>query len=380
MTHAFYALPHSLYSGRARSYLIKNNIPFQEFSCGHESYKAEIVAEAKLATIPVLRTEEGQVIRDGAAIIEYFEAANGRPCLPATPKQQIISGLLDLIGAEGLLRPAMHYRWNFDEDNLDFILQQFGLFAMPHVPADERRDMALHAAGRMRKAAVAFGVTPEIMPDIEAAYHEILAEFNAHFSAQPYLLGGAPTIGDYGLFASLFAHLGRDPHPLRLMQQKAPMLFRWTERMRNPSPDMVEFIGRDENLMAEDEIPDTLKTLLRRVASDYLPEIEAMVDVQNQYLQDTQINEGDMIGGKETTRHIGFCDFAWRGKTVKAMVMPYRIFMLQRIQDAYDALQDSDRDSVEALLRETGLERILHARSTRRVERSDNREVWGAKT
>ena len=106
MTHALYALPHSLYSGRARSYLIKNNIPFQEFSCGHESYKAEIVAEAKLATIPVLRTEEGQVIRDGAAIIEYFEAANGRPCLPATPKQQIISGLFDLIGAEGLLRPA----------------------------------------------------------------------------------------------------------------------------------------------------------------------------------------------------------------------------------------------------------------------------------
>jgi hypothetical protein len=54
--------------------------------------------------------------------------------------------------------------------------------------------------------------------------------------------------------------------------------------------------------------------------------------------------------------------------------------MLQRIQDAYDALQNSDRDSVEALLRETGLERILHARSTRRVERRDNREVWGAKT
>ena len=48
MPHSLYAIPHSLYSGRARSYLIKNNIPFEEFSCGHESFKAEIVPEAKL--------------------------------------------------------------------------------------------------------------------------------------------------------------------------------------------------------------------------------------------------------------------------------------------------------------------------------------------
>lgn len=372
----------SLYSGKARAYLIKQGIAFEDISPADPVFQNTVQPALGRWIIPVMTTPDNEIVQDGTDIIDWFES-RGRAknsAYPKTPRHLVSSLIMEMFGGEGLLRPAMHYRWNFDEDNLDFILQQFGLFAMPHVPADERRDMALHAAGRMRKAAVAFGVTPEIMPDIEAAYHETLAEFNAHFSAQPYLLGGAPTIGDYGLFASLFAHLGRDPHPLRLMQQKAPMLFRWTERMRNPSPDMVEFIGRDESLMAEDEIPDTLKTLLRRVASDYLPEIEAMVDVQNQYLQDTQISEGDMIGGKETTRHIGFCDFAWRGKIVKAMVMPYRIFMLQRIQDAYDTLQDSDRDDVEALLRETGLERILHVRSTRRVERRDNREVWGAKT
>ncbi len=39
-THTLYAITHSLYSGRARSYLIKNQIPFQELSTGHESFKA----------------------------------------------------------------------------------------------------------------------------------------------------------------------------------------------------------------------------------------------------------------------------------------------------------------------------------------------------
>ena len=90
-THRLYAVTHSLYSGRARSYLIKHQIPFQELSTGHESFKAEVLPKGKLPTIPTLVSPEGEVIRDGAAIIEYFEVANGRPSRPTGPKQRIIS-------------------------------------------------------------------------------------------------------------------------------------------------------------------------------------------------------------------------------------------------------------------------------------------------
>ena len=91
--YILYAMTHSLYSGRARSYLIKHQIPFQELSTGHESFKAEVLPKGKLPTIPTLVTPEGEVIRDGAAIIEHFEAAHGRPSRPAGPKQRIISAL-----------------------------------------------------------------------------------------------------------------------------------------------------------------------------------------------------------------------------------------------------------------------------------------------
>ena len=67
-------------------------------------------------------TPESEVILDGAAIIEHFEAANG---CPTGPKQRIISALFDVIGTDGLLRPAMHYRWNFPEDNLAFVCYHF---------------------------------------------------------------------------------------------------------------------------------------------------------------------------------------------------------------------------------------------------------------
>ena len=48
--HILYAMPHSLYSGRARSYLIKNRIPFEERSTGHESFKAEVLPNKAITT------------------------------------------------------------------------------------------------------------------------------------------------------------------------------------------------------------------------------------------------------------------------------------------------------------------------------------------
>ena len=88
--YRLYAITHSLYSGRARAYLIKQGIPFRELSTGHESFKAEVLPKGKLATIPTLVTPEGEVIRDGAAIIEHFESANDRPCRPLGSRQQIV--------------------------------------------------------------------------------------------------------------------------------------------------------------------------------------------------------------------------------------------------------------------------------------------------
>ena len=52
--HRLYAITHSLYSGRARAYLIKQGIPFEELSTGHERFKAEVLPKGKLPTIPTI--------------------------------------------------------------------------------------------------------------------------------------------------------------------------------------------------------------------------------------------------------------------------------------------------------------------------------------
>jgi len=366
--HTLYAFPHSLYSGRARSYLIKNGVPFRELSTGHETFKADILPKARLATIPTLLTNEGEVIRDGAAIIEHFEAANGRPCRPRTPRQQIVSALFDLIGTDGLLRPAMHYRWNFPDDNLEFVRFHF-LYSQRETP--ERESKTERMMDKMRHAGAAFGVSDASAALVETLYLEFLSALDAHFARVPYLLGWRPCIGDFGLLAPMYAHLGRDPKPLAIMQRQAVRVCRWVERMNRADQDAPEFFGAGTDYLPDDEIPDTLLAVLRILAEDLVPETRAAAACINQWLADNR-----PAPGAPAERFLGMGQFNLRGQSITAVAQPYRFCMLQRVQDAYAALDAGARARVDGMLGSCGLSEMLTIRLERRLGRADNLEVW----
>lgn len=371
-SYTLYGLSHSLYSGRARSYLIKNGISFHELSTGHESFKAEVLPVSKLPTIPTLVTPRGEVIRDGAAIIEHFESANGRANHPRGPCQLIISGLLDVIGTDGLLRPAMHYRWNFPGDNHDFIRYHF-LHSQRDVP--QREAKTEYMMDRMRHAAVMFGVTDKTRGTVESLYLEFLDALNVHFEKYPYLLGWRPCIGDFGLIAPMYAHLGRDPYPARLMQQRAPRVYRWVERMNRGDQDAPEYFDSQADLLADDEIPHTLATVLRILAEDFVPETEAAARMINDWLEESQPEVGAQAVGRLAEAPVQ-AEFLLRGEPVSALAQPYRFFQLQRVQKAYLALPSDDKASVDAVLDRCGMSAILSVTLSRRIGRANNLEVW----
>lgn len=373
-THTLYAITHSLYSGRARSYLIKHQIPYCELSTGHESFKADVLPRAQIPTIPTLVTPEGEVIRDGAAIIEHFEAASGRPCRPSGPRQQILSALFDVIGTDGLLRPAMHYRWNFPEDNLDFVRYHF-LHSQRDMP--EREQKTEHMMERMRHAAIFFGVTEQTRSAVEALYLEYLDALDAHLEQYPYLLGWRPCIGDFGLLAPMYAHLGRDPHPARIMQQRATRVFRWVERMNRADQDVPEFFEAGDDFLANDEVPDSLLAVLRVLSEDFVPETLAAADHINKWLTGNDPDAGTPAVGR-VAQAIGTAEFDLRGETTSALAQPYRFYLLQRVQEAYAGLGSGDRASVEDTLDGCGMLPVLTARLDRRISRVDNLEVWEA--
>ena len=349
-----------------------SQIPFKELSTGHESFKAEVLPLGKLPTIPTLVTPEGGVIRDGAAIIEHFEAANGRPSRPAGAKQRIISALFDVIGTDGLLRPAMHYRWNFPEDNLAFVRYHF-LHSQRDTP--ERSEKTEAMMNRMRYAAMIFGVTEQTQDVVESLYLDYLDTLNKHFEQYPYLLGWRPSIGDFGLIAPMYAHLGRDPHPAKLMQQRAVSVHRWVERMNRYDQDVPEFFNADTDFVENDEVPESLIAVLRILAEDFVPETLAAAEAINGWLAENKPEKGAPAVGR-LAQAPGTASFPLRGETIEALAQPHRFYLLQRVQDDYQALSEPDKVKLDDLLQAAGMKNILEAKLNRYIVRADNLEVW----
>ncbi len=364
-----YGAPFSLYTGRARSYLIKAGLPYREVPPTSEHYTATVLPQAGgRRGMPTVELPDGTVIRDGVAIVDHFEAESGHAFSPATPKQRIVSRLFDAIGAEGLLRPAMHYRWNFDEQHLEFLTWHFRtIFPPGWSPSAEERMQSIRT-----ETNPVFGIVPESIPAIEELYVALLAKLNAHFSDHPYLLGGKPCVGDFGMIAPLYGHLGRDPVPLAMMQTRAWRAFRWVERMNRPELDVGEFGDRDGSYLPDDEIPETLIDVLRHLAVDFVPETRAACECINAWLAE----QDDLTPGATAERGIGMTSFDLAGTGIEVIAQPFRFHVLKRVQDEFDALEEPARTEAASLLAACGMEELLEMRLTREIGRANNLEVW----
>jgi len=378
--YVLYAMPASLYSGKARSYLRTHRIEYVERAPGDPRYGDDIEPVIGRWIIPVLQTPDGRIVQDTVDIIDHLDATQppDRSAYPATGVQRTVAHLLELFGGEGLLRPAMHYRWDFDDTNVPFLAKDFSAALVVGADDATRDAVFAFASDRMRSATAAFGVTEELVPDIERSYEEFLALFDAHLAGSPYLLGGRPTIADYGFMGPVYAHLARDPYPSVVMKQRAQRVWRWVERMNAPVLDASEYGDCSEELFAEDSVPDTLKALLSYIGDEYLDEAVAQVAAVDAWLAEhPEVVDGEVVLGKPKRRLSGTTTFTWRGRDMTVAVVPYRMFLIKRVQDAFRAATPEEQVTIRALFADAGLDPLLDLRPRRWVVRSDNREVWG---
>lgn len=357
----------SLYTGRARSYLIKEGIAYREEPHSSDHFYNVVLPKAGgRRGIPTIEFSNGDVIRDGIAIIDHYENLNGGTSAPKTPKQNILSLLFDVIGAEGMLRPCMHYRFNQGEEESDFLTFHFST-VYPEKDGAKNR-----IAFIKREVLPAWGVRSNTKELIETMHLKTLKTLNAHFSKYPYLFGGKPSIGDFGMIAPLYGHLGRDPVPLSLMQINAPRLFRWVERMNRLEPDIGEFENRSTTYLDNDEIPETLIDILKHFAIDFIPESLAAYECVSSWLQENK----DLPSGTEVSREVGTCKFQVDGVTIDAVAQPFRFYLLKRLQNQFDSLNAKDQEEVRQLLEQCNMDEVLDMRLSREMGRANNLEVW----
>ena len=372
-----YGMQASLYTGKARAFMRRNRIAVTERGAGHPEYTGRILPHIGRFIMPVIETPEGEIVQDGTDILDYLagQGLSHEPLYPEDPVTRAVGHLFELFGNEGLLRPAMHYRWNFDADNLDFIKISFADVFPAHLDAAGRAGAFDHASGRMRKAAAAFGVTPETYETIETSYAEFLSLYNTHLKESYYLLGNAPTVGDYGLFNPLYAHLARDPKPAHVMKTTATHVWNWVERMNRPE-NLEEHTVENppQSLFAGGALPETLINLMRYVGEEYGAEFSAHVDFAETWLSE-QDGSADAPKSK-LGRGLGFARFDWRGHEVTSVVMLYRFYLAQRLWDHFDGSSDEVQASIRALFAQVGVENFLDKRPSRRVKRENYLEVW----
>ncbi len=362
--YRLYGAEFSLYSGKARSYLRKKNIPFDEITATVKQYKKFIVPRTGVRYIPVVQTPDDHVLQDTTVIIDELEKRfSDHSVYPNTPKQRLVSLLLEVYGDEWLVIPAMHYRWNYPATNADFIHQEFGSLVAPNAPAFIQRFLGKKLGSKFSAMVPKLGVHEHNITAIEHSYVELLSDLQAHFEQHPFLLGDKPCIADFGFIGPLYAHLFRDPAPGKLMRAKAPAVCAWVGRMTNDSPALC----RGEWL-ENDEIPETLLPILKRMAREQLP----VLANTNQRLDEWR---ADNPNTAEVSRLLGSHQFSIGGIQSERAIQPYCLWMFQRPVDYYQSLSADllENHSVNALLSQTGFADALSAGLSNRLVRKDNK-------
>ena len=374
--YALWGTPHSLYTGKLRSYLIKKRLPYVELSLSHPRFAAEVMPRVGHFVAPVLETPEGEMVQDTTAIIDLLESRHLEPVLePSGPVQRVVAALLDAYGSNYLMALAMHYRWSFRDRQELFLRNEFAR-ALPPMPHAERLEMA----GRLMEKFAGFlpnlGVEPEVIPAMEASYAELLAALEAHFQVHPYLLGGRPSAADFGMMAPLYAHLARDPVPSLLMKTTAPNVSRWTERMNDPAIRDPDFVGYPESFPAGDALPETLEAVLVRLFADWTPGLSADAGSFDSWLSGlADPAPGTTVshdGQRQVHPHIGRIEYPWRGTTIHRASHPHSLWHIARAQALAAELDAASRTRLDALLERTGGKPLMAISTARRIARKDN--------
>ena len=359
-TYTLYGMDISLYTGKARAYLQHSGLPWREVFPTIGTYRKFIIPRTGVRFVPVVQTPDDEVIQDTTEIIDRIEqAANVRSVYPDDPVQRLVAILLELFGDEWLLIPAMHYRWHYIADNGAELFPQWGRIVAPWAPRPIRAVLGKRLSKPFANMLPLLGIHPHSKDAVEASYLAVLGALDAHFAEHEFLLGSRPSIGDFGLIAPLYAHLGRDTYPKAQMQDRAPNVCRWVRRMQD-GPD------GDGDWLPNGKVPTSLGPLLTTQFDEQVP-----------VLLDTAARLADwgkgQPAGAPVPRMISTHVAKIHGVEAERAVIPYSLWMWQRAVDAYAALGDADRQRADSLLPDGGAS--LRAPIEQRVARENNRLV-----
>ena len=355
-SYTLYAAPLSLYSGKARGYLRWKNVAYKEVLATRQVYVNEILPRVGWPVMPVLIAPDDTTVQDTTDIIDYVETHEPGPSIyPEGPKQKLAALIMELFGDEWLLMAAMYYRWTFNEE---FAYGEFGNALYAELPLKERAAKGREDGARFKSFLPFLGITPNTAPAIEATYEEFLKAFDIHLSKHNFLFGSRPSIGDYGLLGPLYAHNYRDPASGEHMEKTAPRVAAWCRYTHAP-----QHFGTGE-FIENDEIPETLIPILKMFAREQLPILLSTIEQMKTWYAANPDED-------EVPRAIGMHEYTIGGVTDNRGVIPYPLWMLQRVTDHLASLSGKDKTAANELLASIGAKALIDLNISPRLTRKN---------
>jgi glutathione S-transferase len=252
----------SPYSVKVRSYFRYKVIPHQWILRNADS-QAEYERHARMPIIPLVVTPEGKGIQDSTPIIDAIEKFYPEPSInPADTVASFISALIEEFGDEWGNKWMFHYRWARDVDQIS----SAGRIARMRTPMASEQEHAAFASqvrARMVDRVWFVGSNAMTAPQIEAGFLEMLGLLDSHLASRPYLFGGRPAFGDFGLWGQIY-QMWRDPTAGALIEGGAPHVLDWVHRMLWPKSE-GEFEAR--STLA----PTLMPILIKQVGAQFVP-------------------------------------------------------------------------------------------------------------
>lgn len=260
--YRIYGSEMSPYSVKVRSYFRYKAMP-HTWLIRNADTQADYQRHAKLPIIPLVLTPEDVALQDSTPIIERLESRHPDPSIhPSDPAVSFLSALIEEFGDEWGNKWMFHYRWAREVDQVSAA----GRIARSMMPAaDEETSAAVAAQVRARMVDRVWfvGSSTQTAPQIEASFGEVLTLLDAHLATRPYLFGGRPAFGDFGLWGQLY-EAWTDPTAGALIEGRALHVLEWVQRMLWPRTE-----GPFESWEAL--APTFLPVLERSVGGLFLP-------------------------------------------------------------------------------------------------------------
>ena len=221
------------YSVKVRSYFRYKRIP-HEWIVRSIDKMDEYNRYAKLPLIPLVVAPDDTAMQDSTPIIETMETRVPEPALqPADPALAFLSALVEEYGDEWGNKPMFHYRWFYEAD-ADSAGERIARAMNPSLDDEGLANVVPAVKGRMIPRLSFVGSSPETKDTIEGSLRRQVAILEEHLEGRPYLFGGRPALGDFGLFAQLY-ECWTDPTPGAHIRATAPRVQAWIERMLDPT-------------------------------------------------------------------------------------------------------------------------------------------------